>query len=85
MIRTQVYLDDHQMPVIKVVAKSRKKSEAQVLREAVERGLIEMKKEEGGNAQALLGLAELGKRLKSRAEADFSAKIDDYLYGDEQN
>lgn len=64
------------------MAKTRKKSEAQVLREAVERGLTEMKKEQGGTARALLGLAELGKKLNVKGPTDLSAKIDDYLYGD---
>ncbi len=82
MIRTQVYLDNHQMPIIKVIAKAHKKSEAQVLREAVERGLREINSEQG-NAKALLGLAELGKRLNLKADPDFSMKIDDFLYGDD--
>ena len=33
--------------------------------------------------EALLRLARLGEKLKVKAPADLSSRIDDYLYGDE--
>jgi hypothetical protein len=83
MIKTQVYLDDHQPKIIKVVAESSKRSQSEVIREALERGLRQMQSEKAGNADGLVALAELGEKMNIKAPADLSARIDDYLYGEE--
>ena len=84
MIKTQVYLEDHQPQSIELLAKVRNKKEAAIIREALEIGLRQMQEENSGNANVFLGLIELGKKMKISAPSDFSMKIDDYLYGDKE-
>jgi hypothetical protein len=84
MIRTQVYLDNHQPNTIKALAKTRNRSESEVIREALEIGLRQMQETQKGNASVFLGLAELGKRLNVDLPPDLSVTVDDYLYGDKE-
>lgn len=83
MIRTQVYLDDHQPNIVRKLAQINKRSQSDILREALEIGLKKMQEPKKGNAEVFLGLAELGKKLKIKAEPNFSSKIDDFLYGND--
>jgi hypothetical protein len=81
MIRTQVYLPKSLYLQIKLQAQREKKPAAQVIRDSIEAGL-EAKKPQQTTGEALLGLAELGKRLGATGPTDLSSRIDDYLYGD---
>lgn len=81
MIRTQVYLTEDIQHKVRLAALREKKGQAQIIREALEEGLAhKMPAQNAGDA--LLSLAELGKKLNVHLEPDFSAKIDDYLYGE---
>src|SRR5690348_639149 len=82
MIRTQVYLAAQQHQAIKAKATVTQKLEAEVIREALDRGLPLVQPKKLGNARGLLALAELGQRLNVQAPADLSTHLDDYLYGD---
>lgn len=82
MIRTQVYLDDHQPNIVRKLAQINKRSQSDILREALEIGLKKMQEPKKGNANVFLGLAELGKKLKLDLPANFSTTVDDFLYGD---
>ncbi len=79
MIRTQVYLPQQLSQTLDLVAKREKKPKAQIIREALDDGI--RKRVNTGNAgQALLELAELGKKLHVMSPKDLSANIDKYLY-----
>ncbi len=84
MIRTQVYLTEEQARDIKLRAKREKKHEAEVIRDLLSKGLgTPSTTGHETTGEALLRLARLGEKLKIKAPADLSSRIDDYLYGDE--
>ena len=84
MIRTQVYLTEEQARDIKLRAKRENKREAEVIRDLLNKGLgIPSATGHETTGEALLRLARLGEKLKIKAPADLSSRIDDYLYGDE--
>ena len=84
MIRTQVFLTEEQARDIKLRAKREKKREAEVIRELLNMGFNASQSPRGETTgEALLRLAKLGEKLRVKAPADLSSRIDDYLYGDE--
>jgi hypothetical protein len=84
MIRTQVFLTEEQARDIKLRAKREKKREAEVIRELLNMGFNASRSARGETTgEALLRLAKLGEKLRVKAPADLSSRIDDYLYGDE--
>ena len=84
MIRTQVFLTEEQARDIKLRAKREQKREAEVIRELLNMGFHASRSTRGETTgDALLRLAKLGERLRVKAPADVSSRIDDYLYGDE--
>jgi hypothetical protein len=86
MIRTHVYLTEEQAQTIKLRSRQEQKPEAQVIRELVDRGLtvhaLGAKRKSTG--EALLELADLGKKLGLTGPTDLSTNHDDYLYGDKE-
>lgn len=75
MIRTQVYLPKDLYQDIRLLAKKEKKPAAQVIRQAIKRGLDKRPKQETlGNA--LLGLT----KIAAKGPRDLSTKHDKYLY-----
>lgn len=84
MIRKQLYLPEELERRIQLQAKIDKKSEAQVIRELLQKGFTLYQQEKPRNAgEALLGLAELGEKLGLHGPTDLSSRIDEILYGDE--
>ena len=84
MIRTQVYITEEQARDIKLKAKRENKHEAEVIRDLLRTGLNASRRTHyETTGEALLRLARLGEKLKVKAPADLSLRIDDYLYGDE--
>jgi hypothetical protein len=85
MIRTHIYLTEEQARAIKIKSLRENRPKAAVMRDIVDRGLqadtILPSKTAG---QALLELAELGKRLGMTGPTDLSTNHDDYLYGDKE-
>jgi hypothetical protein len=83
MIRTQVYLTEEQARDIKLLAKSEKKREAKIIRDLLNKGFAaSQSKGRETTGDALLRLVRLGEKLRVKAPADLSSRIDDYLYGD---
>jgi hypothetical protein len=79
MIRTQIYLTEEQARDIKLRAKREKKREAEVIGELLSNSLktvLSERRESTG--ESLLRLAAIG----GKGPADLSARIDDYLYGE---
>jgi hypothetical protein len=79
MIRTQVYLTEEQARDIKLRAKREKKREAEVIGELLSNSLKTVPSERReSTGESLLRLAAIG----GKGPADLSARIDDYLYGE---
>jgi len=80
MIRTQVYLTEAQARDIKLRAKRENKHEAEVIRELLSKGLnTSAHAQLESTGESLLRLAAIG----GKGPADLSARIDEYLYGDD--
>jgi Arc/MetJ-type ribon-helix-helix transcriptional regulator len=83
MNRTQVYLTDDLKRDLKLETVISRKSQSEVIREALQRGLKQMAQERPNTAKGLRALVELGERLKIQGPPDLSANIDKYLYEDD--
>ncbi|MBI2103616.1 hypothetical protein HYT59_01280 [Candidatus Woesebacteria bacterium] len=78
MIRTQVYLTDDLYQEVRFAAKRENKKPAQVIREALKKGL---KKKVGRNAGGtFLEIAAMAKKYNWRGPKDLSINHDKYLY-----
>jgi hypothetical protein len=84
MIRTQVYLTEEQAQTIKLRSRQERKPEAQLIRELLDAGLSAGQMPRQSVGDALLELAELGKKLGASGPTDLSTNLDDYLYGDKK-
>lgn len=83
MNRTHIYLTDEQTRIIKLHSIQEKKPEAQIIRDLLDAGIkgaTPMNTETVGDA--LLNLAELGKKHKLMGPKNLSTSLDEYLYGD---
>lgn len=79
MHRTQIYLYNDQIQQIALLARQKKQNKAQIIRALIQKGIdVEKKKTSAGDA--LLKLAELGKKLNLRGPTDLSINHDKYLY-----
>ena len=84
MIIAKVHLTEDQARDIKLRAKREKKRETEVIRELLSIGFNASRStSRESTGDALLRLANLGEKLRVKAPADLSSRIDDYLYGDE--
>ncbi len=77
MIRTQVYLPKVLYNEVQLVAQGEKKARAAVIRELLEQGIAQKKKQRTAG-EALLELARLGKRLNLKGPKDLSINHDKY-------
>ena len=80
MIRKQIYLPEGLERRLSIASQQQRKSEAALVREALEDKLGAPPPVSAG--AALMKLAELGRRLDVALPPDASARHDDYLYGD---
>lgn len=80
MLKTYLYLPEQLDEKISETAKSEGRSKAEVIRQALTRGLDIAQKEKVGGAESLLKLAEIGKKFKLRGKHD-SSRMDELLWG----
>lgn len=80
MLKTYLYIPDHLEDRINRAVKTQKKSKAEVMRQALEKGLQKFKNQGNAGVEVLFKLAELGKRYKLRGPKDSSARMDEYLW-----
>jgi len=80
MLKTYLYIPEQLEQKINVTAKTKNKSKAEVIRQALEKGITYVAQQGTASAQILLKLAELGKRNKLQGPKDSSVKIDDLLW-----
>lgn len=80
MLKTYLYVPDYLDEQINNLAKLRNKSKAEVIRNALERGLVAVQQQGTASAQVLLKIAELGKKCGLRGPIDSSERIDELLW-----
>ena len=80
MLRTNLYLTEEQDKEIARLAVFTKKPKAAVLRHLIVYGLKNSSLAKSSSTQALLKLADLAERLKSKGPKDLSANLDKYTW-----
>ncbi|PJE63733.1 hypothetical protein COU89_01715 [Candidatus Roizmanbacteria bacterium CG10_big_fil_rev_8_21_14_0_10_45_7] len=85
MLKTYLYVPEDLADKISFTAKSQNKSKAEVIRQAIEKGIASVQQQGTASAQVLLKLAELGKRHPLQGPKDSSERIDELLWGKEWN
>lgn len=80
MLKTYLYIPDYLDKKIKQVVDIQKDSKAEVMRQALQKGLEILAPKEGG-AEALLKIAEIGRKYKVKGPKDLSINHDYYLWG----
>ena len=81
MLKTYLYIPEQLEKKIKFTAESQNKSKAEVIRQAIEKGLSEEEKRASAGVEALFKIAELGKKYKLKGPKDSSERIDELLWG----
>lgn len=81
MLKTYIYVPDSLNEQITRLAEFRKKSKAEVIRNALEKGLSFVQQQGTASAQVLLKIAQLGKKYKVKGPKDAVERFDEYLYG----
>lgn len=81
MLRTYLYIPDHLEKQINQAVQVQKKSKAEILRQALARGIASVRNQGTASAKVLLKLAELGKRSDFQGPKDSSERIDELLWG----
>ena len=81
MLKTYLYIPEHLEEKIKHTAKAQRKSKAEVMRNALEKGLDEIK--QYGDTQSLLELSKKAQEIlkDEKLPRDLSVNHDYYLWG----
>lgn len=82
MQRTQVYFEPEVLELLREEARRKKATLAGIIREKVEKTVKKKRKavKQRSAADALLGLARLGEKLKVNGPKDLSQRIDEFVY-----
>ena len=81
MLKTYLYIPEQLERRIKLTAETQKKSKAEVIRQALEKGISAIAQQGTVSAHALLKIAEVGEKYKPKGPKDLSANLDKYLWG----
>lgn len=81
MLKTYLYVPEELEKKIIRTAKAQNKSKAEVIRQALEKGITTVMQQGSASAQALLKIAEIGKKYNLKGPKDGSEKMDEYLWG----
>lgn len=81
MLKTYLYVPDNLEKQIKQTAKLQKKSKAEVMRQALEKGIHDIQQQGAASTQVLLKIAKLGRKYKVKGPKDAVEHFDEYLYG----
>ena len=81
MLKTYLYIPDNLKEKIERTAETQNKSKAEVIRQALEKGISSVVQQGTVSAQSLLRIAEVGEKNKPHGPKDLSANLDDYLWG----
>lgn len=85
MLKTYLYVPNHLEKQIRQTAEFQNKSKAEVMRQALEKGITAVQQQGTASAEALLKLAELGKKYRFQGPKDSSERIDELLWGKDWN
>ena len=85
MLKTYLYVPEELEAKINLMAKSQKKSKAEVIRQALEKGISAIHEQGTASTQALLKIAEIGKKYNLKGPKGGSEKMDDYLWAKDWN
>lgn len=81
MLKTYLYLPELLDQKIYRVAQTQKKSKAEVIRLALEKGINAVREQGNASALVLLKLASLGKQYRLQGPKDSSIRMDQLLWG----
>lgn len=81
MFKTYLYIPEHLQEKINLTAKTQNKSKAEVIRQALEKGIRDVQQQGTASVQVLFKIAELGRRYKVKGPKDAVENFDEYLYG----
>ena len=80
MLKTYLYIPDELNEKISRAANAQKKSKAEVIRKALERGIGQEEPGKNAGVELLFQLEQLGKKLKLKGPKDLSKNMDKYLW-----
>ena len=80
MLRTYLYIPEYLERKIKQTAKSQNKSKAEVMRQALDKGISQVAPEGNASARVLLKIAEIGRKCHLKGPKDGSENMDHYLW-----
>lgn len=81
MLKTYLYIPEQLEEKLILTAKTQRKSKAEVMRQALEKGIRDIQQQGTASAQVLLKIAELGRKYKVKGPKDAVERFDEYLYG----
>lgn len=81
MLRTYLYIPEHLQKKINQTAKNQNKSKAEIMRQALEKGITHVAQQGTASTQILLKLAELGKKQNLKGPVDSSVRMNELLWG----
>ena len=81
MLKTYLYIPEHLKEKINHTAKTQDKSKAEIMRQALEKGISALQQQGAASAQALLKIADIGKKFNLKGPKNGSEKMDEYLWG----
>lgn len=80
LIPTTIYLDPRVKKRLQIIARTRKSTDAEVIREALNVGLHSFKTEVSPSIQGLKNIASEAKKMRSKGPKDLSVNHDKYLW-----
>lgn len=80
MLKTYLYIPEQLDEKIKHAAKAQKRSKADVIRQALEKGITAVQHQGTASTEVLLKIAELGKKNRIKGPRDSSINMDKYLW-----
>lgn len=80
MLKTYLYIPEVLEAKIRKTAQTHKQSKAEIMRQALEKGIAALQQQRTTSAQALLKLADIGKKYRVTGPKDSSENMDAYLW-----
>lgn len=81
MLKTYLYIPEELDNQINFTAQAQNKSKAEVIRQALKKGIGAVIQQGAVSAKALLKIAEVGEMHQPQGPEDLSANLDNYLWG----
>ena len=85
MLKTYLYVPEELDAKINLTARTQNKSKAEVIRQALEKGIVQVQSQGATSAQLLLKIAQIGKQYHVKGPKDGSEKMDKYLWAKDWN